>query len=260
MQDDSWGLNGEFDDIDMDEGAEATGGRAAVQTVPVLFRVAASHARPGGRVPLRVIVFGSVPELGGWKVQQGVAMETDAGEFPVFSAEVALPAGAEVEYSYAVLRVGPRGGIEHVQPERARRRLLVEPDPRVRAPRPGEVARPLGPGAAGDGGGEKGGDREGVGDSGGEDAAGRGLAPPGADGETVLSERGGRGGGMEEPGVPRQLGPWSAPVFANVVVDVFVEDRASTPRASDEPFQLSGAEWARYFKCQGMASAILPPE
>ena len=91
MQDDSWGLNGEFDDIDMDEGAEATGGRAAVQTVPVLFRVAASHARPGGRVPLRVIVFGSVPELGGWKVQQGVAMETDAGEFPVFSAEVALP-------------------------------------------------------------------------------------------------------------------------------------------------------------------------
>ena len=44
-------------------------------------------------------------------------METDLHAFPLFSVTVLLPAGREVEYSYAVLREGEDRSILHVQAE-----------------------------------------------------------------------------------------------------------------------------------------------
>lgn len=66
----------------------------------VLFHALHDGTEPGDRL----VIVGSAPELGAWRVDEGIELRTTDDLFPSWTARTRLPAGSQVEYKFVVLR------------------------------------------------------------------------------------------------------------------------------------------------------------
>ena len=68
----------------------------------VTFNVKCGQTKIGDRVA----ILGNIDELGGWKVEQAILLETSAEIFPRWSIKLQLPKNKIMEYKYLIIRFG----------------------------------------------------------------------------------------------------------------------------------------------------------
>ena len=68
----------------------------------VTFNVECGYTKVGDRVA----ILGSIDELGAWKVDQAVFLETSAEIFTRWSIKLRLPRNQIIEYKYLIIRFG----------------------------------------------------------------------------------------------------------------------------------------------------------
>eukprot|EP00918_Siedleckia_nematoides_P001700 GHVU01004035.1.p1 GENE.GHVU01004035.1~~GHVU01004035.1.p1 ORF type:complete len:178 (+),score=46.46 GHVU01004035.1:3-536(+) len=82
---------------------------AKIGKVAVTVTVTVPHIRSVNAPPTKVVVVGSVPELGSWDVKKGVTLVSTPDTFPIFTGTFFLPPKTKFEYKYAVLKAQEGG-------------------------------------------------------------------------------------------------------------------------------------------------------
>lgn len=83
---------------------------AKIGKVAVTVTVTVPHIRSVNAPATKVVIVGSVPELGAWDVKKGVTLVSTPETFPIFTGTFFLPPKTTFEYKYAVVKAEEGGG------------------------------------------------------------------------------------------------------------------------------------------------------
>jgi len=82
---------------------------AKIGKVAVTLTVSVPHIRSVNAPPTKVVIVGSLPELGAWDVRKGVTLVSTPETFPIFTGTLFLAPNTKFEYKYAVVRAEEGG-------------------------------------------------------------------------------------------------------------------------------------------------------
>lgn len=77
--------------------------------VAVTLTVTVHHIRSMHAPPTKVVIVGSLPELGNWDVKKGVTLVSTPETYPIFTGTLFLPPKTAFEYKYVVVKAEEGG-------------------------------------------------------------------------------------------------------------------------------------------------------
>jgi len=98
---------------------------AKIGKVAVTVTVTVAHIRSVNAPPTKVVIVGSVPELGNWDVKKGMTLVSTPDTFPIFTGTFFLPPKTKFEYKYAVLKAQEGGDGVGQQWEASNRAMMT---------------------------------------------------------------------------------------------------------------------------------------